>query len=102
MPSSSSAERRGADRAKNVTRPTFGAMAAKARAPTPGAFAASRTTDKDDGWTSFRVGPCMGKQGPSGVIVLPPKITVPEHRSETNKPVRLRSLRRLIAMVSCE
>jgi len=55
----SSAERRGPDRAKNVTRPTFGAKSnakAKATAPTVTANAAEATPRKsgtDDEWTSF-------------------------------------------------
>ena len=46
------AERRGLDRAKNVTRPKFGAKAATA--PTPNEDeASSRKTGTDDEWTSF-------------------------------------------------
>jgi methyl-accepting chemotaxis protein len=47
------AERRGPNRAKNVTRPTFGAKAIKAKAPTPSHEASSRKTGTDDEWTSF-------------------------------------------------
>jgi methyl-accepting chemotaxis protein len=46
------AERRGADRAKNVTRPTFGPKAA-ADVPTLTAEAPARKTGTDDDWTSF-------------------------------------------------
>ena len=53
LPSYSSAERRGPDRAKNVTRPTFGAKAANAKAPTPSDEAASSKTGTDDKWASF-------------------------------------------------
>ena len=53
VPNYSSAERRGPDRAKNVTRPMFGAKAANAKAPTPSDEAASRKTGTDDKWTSF-------------------------------------------------
>ena len=53
MPNDGSAERRGPDCAKNVTRPTFGAQAANAKAPTPNDEAASRKTGTDDEWTSF-------------------------------------------------
>ena len=53
VPSYSSAERRGPDRAKNVTRPTFGAKAANSKAPTPSDEAAPRKTGTDDEWTSF-------------------------------------------------
>jgi len=55
-PSFSSAERRGPERAKNVTRPTFGATAnrkAKVETPTLTAEAAPRKTGTDDEWTSF-------------------------------------------------
>ena len=52
-PNYSSAERRGPDRAKNVTRPTFGAKAPNAKAPTPSDEAASRKTGTDDKWASF-------------------------------------------------
>ena len=55
-PSFSSAERRGPERAKNVTRPTFGATAnrkARAETPTLTAEAAPRKTGTDDEWTSF-------------------------------------------------
>ena len=47
------AERRSPDRAKNVTRPKFGATAANAKAPTPSDEASSRKTGTDDEWTSF-------------------------------------------------
>ncbi len=47
------AERRGLDRAKNVTRPKFGAKAANAAAPTSNDEALSRKTGTDDEWTSF-------------------------------------------------
>ena len=47
------AERRGLDRAKNVTRPKFGAKAANAKAPTPNDEASSRKTGTEDEWTSF-------------------------------------------------
>ena len=47
------AERRGLDRAKNVTRPKFGAKAANATAPTSNDEASSRKTGTDDEWTSF-------------------------------------------------
>ena len=56
VPSFSSAERRGPERAKNVTRPTFGATAnrkAKVETPTLTAEAAPRKTGTDDEWTSF-------------------------------------------------
>ena len=53
VPNYSSAERRGPDRAKNVTRPTFGAKAANAKAPTPSDEVAPRKTGTDDDWTSF-------------------------------------------------
>ena len=55
-PSFSSAERRGPERAKNVTRPKFGATAnrkAKVETPTLTAEAAPRKTGTDDEWTSF-------------------------------------------------
>jgi methyl-accepting chemotaxis protein len=45
-------ERRGPDRAKNVTRPAFGAKP-KAEPPTLRADAAVAKTGTDDGWTSF-------------------------------------------------
>ena len=51
-----SAERRGPERAKNVTRPSFGAKSKaspKSAAPTPSAEAAPRKTGTDDEWTSF-------------------------------------------------
>ena len=47
------AERRGPDRAKNVTRPKFGAKSTPADVPTPTAEAAPRKTGTDDEWTSF-------------------------------------------------
>ena len=53
LPNYSSAERRGPNRAKNVTRLTFGAKTANAKAPTPSDEAASRKTGTDDKWTSF-------------------------------------------------
>ena len=53
VPNHSSAERRGLDRAKNVTRPAFGAKAANAKAPTPSDEGASRRTGTDDKWASF-------------------------------------------------
>ena len=59
VPSYSSAERRSPERAKNVTRPKFGAKSnpkAKADAPTltaNAAEAAPRKTGTDDAWTSF-------------------------------------------------
>ena len=59
VPSYSSAERRSPERAKNVTRPKFGAksnLKAKADAPTLTANAAEATprkTGTDDEWTSF-------------------------------------------------
>ena len=58
-PSYSSVERRGPERAKNVTRPKFGAkLNAKAKADAPtltanAAEAAPRKTGTDDEWTSF-------------------------------------------------
>ena len=45
-----SSERRGPDRARNVTRPKFGA---KAKAPTQTAAAAPAKTGTDDDWASF-------------------------------------------------
>ena len=53
MPNDSSAERRGLDRAKNVTRPTFGAKATNDKAPPSNDEAASRKTGTDDEWASF-------------------------------------------------
>jgi hypothetical protein len=47
-------ERRGPDRAKNVTRARFGAKAdAKSEVATPSAEALPRKTGTDDDWTSF-------------------------------------------------
>ena len=50
------AERRGLDRAKNVTRPKFGAKVPSATAPTPNdeaSSASSRKTGTDGEWASF-------------------------------------------------
>jgi methyl-accepting chemotaxis protein len=46
-------ERRGAERAKNVTRPKFGAAKAKAAAPAATAGAATAKTGTDGDWASF-------------------------------------------------
>ncbi len=51
-PAAAPVERRGPDRAKNVTRPAFGAKP-KAEPPTLRAEAAVAKTGTDDGWTSF-------------------------------------------------
>jgi len=50
VPHHAAVERRGPDRAKNVTRPKFGA---KAKAPAPSAAAAPAKTGTDGEWTSF-------------------------------------------------
>jgi len=53
-PARSGTERRGPDRAKNVTRPRFGTKAeAKSEVPTLSAEALPRKTGTDEDWTSF-------------------------------------------------
>ena len=53
-PARNSTERRGPDRAKNVTRPAFGAKAqTKPEVPTLSAEISLRKTGTDDKWTSF-------------------------------------------------
>jgi hypothetical protein len=47
------AERRGPDRAKNVTRPAFGAPKVQAELPVLTAEAKPRKSGTDDQWTSF-------------------------------------------------
>jgi len=52
-PSYAAAERRGPDRAKNVTRPQFGSAKSKATAPAPGAESTPAKTGTDGEWANF-------------------------------------------------
>ncbi len=56
VPNPTAVERRGPDRARNVTRPRFGAQVKAGRtaqAPTPSAEPAPGRTGTDDEWTNY-------------------------------------------------